>query len=104
MNGRIDSGLGQIIIDTDVIATYAGSVAVECFGIVGMAAVSMKDGLVKLLGKNSLKHGISVRITEDNKIRLNFHVIVQLQTTLSAMSNIKSRPLQEWRSIRSIFM
>ena len=27
MNGRIDSGLGQIIIDTDVIATYAGSVA-----------------------------------------------------------------------------
>ena len=47
MNGRIDSGLGQIIIDTDVIATYAGSVAVECFGIVGMAAVSMKDGLVK---------------------------------------------------------
>ena len=37
MNGRIDSGLGQIIIDTDVIATYAGSVAVECFGIVGMS-------------------------------------------------------------------
>ena len=31
MNGRIDSGLGQIVIDTDVIATYAGSVAVECF-------------------------------------------------------------------------
>ena len=26
MKGRIDSGLGQIIIDTDVIATYAGSV------------------------------------------------------------------------------
>ena len=49
MNGRIDSGLGQIVIDTDVIATYAGSVAVECFGIIGMAAVSMKDGLVKLL-------------------------------------------------------
>ena len=48
MSGRIDSGLGRIVIDTDVIATYAGSVAVECFGIVGMAAVSMKDGLVKL--------------------------------------------------------
>ena len=29
MNGRIDSGLGQIVIDTDVIATYAGSVAVK---------------------------------------------------------------------------
>ena len=42
MSGRIDSGLGQIVIDTDVIATYAGSVAVECFGIIGMAAVSVK--------------------------------------------------------------
>ena len=62
MNGRIDSGLGQIVIDTDVIATYAGSVAVECFGIIGMAAISMKDGLVKLLRIDSLKHGISVKI------------------------------------------
>ena len=87
MNGRIDSGLGQIIIDTDVIATYAGSVAVECFGIVGMAAVSMKDGLVKLLGKNSLKHGISVRITEDNKIRLNFHVIVAYGVSVSTVAD-----------------
>ena len=82
MNGRIDSGLGQIIIDTDVIATYAGSVAVECFGIVGMA-----DGLVKLLGKNSLKHGISVRITEDNKIRLNFHVIVAYGVNISTIAD-----------------
>ncbi len=30
------------LIDPEVIATYAGSVAVECFGIVGMAAVNMK--------------------------------------------------------------
>ena len=84
MNGRIDSGLGQIIIDTDVIATYAGSVAVECFGIVGMAAVSVKD---KLLGRKSLKHGISVKITEDNKIRLNFHVIVAYGVNISTIAD-----------------
>ena len=63
MEGLVDTGLGKIAIDTDVIATYAGSVAVECFGIVGMAAVSMKDGLVKLLKRDSLKHGINVGIT-----------------------------------------
>ena len=49
--GRMETELGSILIDTDVIATYAGSVAVECFGIVGMATVSMKDGLVRLLKK-----------------------------------------------------
>ena len=87
MNGRIDSGLGQIVIDTDVIPTYAGSVAVECFGIVGMAAVSMKDGLVKLLRMESLKHGISVKITEDNKIRLNFHVIVAYGVNISTIAD-----------------
>ena len=87
MKGRIDSGLGQIIIDTDVIATYAGSVAVECFGIIGMAAVSMKDGLVKLLRRDSLQHGINVKITEDNKIRLDFHVIVAYGVSICAVSD-----------------
>ena len=42
MKGRMNTGLGEVTISTDVIATYAGSVAVECFGIVGMAAVNMK--------------------------------------------------------------
>ena len=35
----------------------------------------MKDGLVKLLRKDSIKHGINVTIN-DNKIALDFHVIV----------------------------
>jgi len=85
MKGRMDTELGSILIDTDVIATYAGSVAVECFGIVGMAAVNMKDGLVKLLKKESLKHGISVNI-EENKISLNFHVIVSYGVSISAVA------------------
>ena len=69
------------------VALYAGSVAVECFGIVGMAAVNMKDGLVKLLRKDSLKHGISVTITEDNRIRLNFHVIVAYGVNISTIAD-----------------
>ena len=46
MKGRMNTGLGEIVINPDVIALYAGSVAVECFGIVGMAAVNMKDNLI----------------------------------------------------------
>ena len=49
MTGKMENELGKVVIDNEVIATYAGSVAVECFRIVGMAAVNMKDGLVKLL-------------------------------------------------------
>ncbi len=95
MKGRMDTELGSILIDTDVIATYAGSVAVECFGIVGMAAVNMKAGLVKLLMKDSLKHGIQVTLT-DNKISLDFHVIVVYGVSISAVAqnlyeNVKYR-------------
>ena len=64
MNGHMETQLGKVTIDPEVIATYAGSVAVECFGIVGMAAVNMKDGLVKLLKKDYLTHGINVVIDE----------------------------------------
>ena len=38
MKGRINNKLGEIQISSDVIAMYAGMTAVECFGIVGMAA------------------------------------------------------------------
>ena len=84
MKGIMNSEYGEIIIDPDVVATYAGSVAVECFGIVGMAAVSMKDGLVKLLKRESLKHGINVTI-DDNKISLTFHCIVAYGVSILAV-------------------
>ena len=86
MKGRMNTGMGEITINTDVIATYAGSVAVECFGIVGMAAVNMKDGLVKLMKKDSLKHGINVTLNE-NKISLDFHVIVAYGVSIRAVSD-----------------
>ena len=79
--------IGIITIDPEVIAKYAGSVAVECFGIVGMAAVSMKDGLVKLLKKESLTKGIQVGISDENKITLNFHVVVAYGVSISAVTD-----------------
>ena len=86
MKGRIKNKLGEIQINPEVIAKYAGITAVECFGIVGMAAVSMKDGLVKLLKKESLTHGINVDI-EENHIILDFHVIVAYGVSISAVAD-----------------
>ena len=87
MRGQMETQYGKIVIDPDVIATYAGSVAVECFGIVGMAAVNMKDGLVKLLKKESLTKGIQVGISDENKITLNFHVVVAYGVSISAVTD-----------------
>ena len=86
MKGRITNQVGDIMIDLDVIAKYAGTCAVECFGIVGMAAISMKDGLVKLLKKESLTHGINVTLN-DNKLTIDFHVIVSYGVSISAVAD-----------------
>ena len=86
MKGRINNKLGEIRIGSEVIALYAGMTAVECFGIVGMAAVSMKDGLVRLLKRESITKGINVRI-EDNRISLDFHVIVAYGVSICAVAD-----------------
>ena len=96
MKGSMSTDLGIITVSPEVIAKYAGTVAVECFGIVGMAAVNMKDGLVRLLKKDSLTHGIQVTISDDNRITIDFHVIVSYGVSISAVtdnliSNVKYR-------------
>ena len=87
MNGHMETQLGKVTIDPEVIATYAGSVAVECFGIVGMAAVNMMDGVVKLLKKDYLTHGINVVIDDENKITIDFHVIVSYGVSIITVSD-----------------
>lgn len=96
MKGCMTTDFGIITVDPEVIAKYAGTVAVECFGIVGMAALNVKDGLVHLLKKESLTRGIQVKIDEDNRIKLAFHVIVAYGVSIQAVtenliSNVKYR-------------
>ena len=39
MKGYLSNENGEIIIENEVIAQYAGHAALECFGIVGMSSV-----------------------------------------------------------------
>jgi len=85
MRGHLNSEYGEILVDTDVIATYAGSVAVGCAGIVGMSAYNMKDGLFHILKRDSLKYGINVKI-ENNRISLTIHGIVAYGVSILTVS------------------
>ena len=96
MKGCMSTDHGIITIDPEVIAKYAGSVAMECFGIVGMAAINVTDGLVHLLKRASLTRGIQVNISEENHVTLDFHIIVAYGVSISAVtdnliSNVKYR-------------
>ena len=92
---KIKNELGTIAIDVEVIAKVAGVTATECYGIVGMAAKSMRDGLVHLLKKESLTKGVRVR-TNDEYLTIDLYIIVEYGTNISAIadtlkSNVKYR-------------
>ena len=80
----MNTHMGNITIDKEVIAQYAGTVATECFGIVGMG-ITVKD-VVKLLRKDNLSNGINVTIN-NNKMTLDFHVIVSYGVSILAVSD-----------------
>lgn len=77
--------MGNISINSEVVAQYAGAVAMECFGIVGMAGLNVKDGLVKLLKLDDIKRGITV-LVRNNKLVLNFHIIVAYGVNVLSVS------------------
>ncbi|NLL73104.1 MAG: Asp23/Gls24 family envelope stress response protein, partial [Clostridiales bacterium] len=49
--------------------------------------VNMKDGIVKLLKKDNLSHGVNVIIDENNKITIDLHIIVSYGVSISAVAD-----------------
>ena len=84
MIAEFENEIGKVTISKDAIAKIAGLTAMECYGVVGMASKNMKEGLVKLLGLESLTRGIEVEINE-NKLHITLHIIVSYGTNISAI-------------------
>lgn len=94
MKGNFKTDYGKVVIEDSVIAKIAGLTAVECIGVVGMAALSKRDGIVKLLTRDSLTKGIKVEVDENNEITIDLHIIVAFGVAISAVaenliSNVK---------------
>ena len=87
MAAKIKTDFGSVTIDSEVIARVAGLAAMECYGVVGMASINVKDGFVQLLLGDSLTKGIKVTTQEDNQVILEFHIIVEYGTKISAIAD-----------------
>ncbi len=85
MKGYMSNENGEIIIENEVIAQYAGHAALGCVGIVGMATISMRDGIAKLLKGDSISKGVNVVIDEDNDLSIDFHIIVAYGVSISTV-------------------
>ena len=65
MAAEIRNDRGVVRITNSVIAKMAGYAATKCYGVVGIATRSSKDGIAKLLKLESMDRGIKVRVSED---------------------------------------
>ena len=87
MAAKIKTEFGSVTIDSEVIARVAGLAAMECYGVVGMASINVKDGFVQLLLGDSLTKGIKVTTQDDQRVVLEFHIIVEYGTKISAIAD-----------------
>ena len=102
---KLKNELGVITIENEVVARIAGMAAMDCYGIVGMAAKNVKDGIVQLLKLESVTKG--VRLTLDATAAaavIDLHIIVEYGTNIAAIgetlvSTVKYR-VEEYTGLR----
>ena len=78
---------GSVNISTSVYVDIAGTAASNCFGVKGMAARSVTDGVYHLLRKESMAKGVRVEFHEDDTISIDLHIMVDNGVNLSAVGS-----------------
>ena len=76
---------GTVQVNTNVYVDIAGTAASNCFGVKGMAARSVKDGVYHLLRVESMGKGVRVEFHEDDTISIDLHIMVDGGVNLSAV-------------------
>ncbi|HUC93417.1 MAG TPA: Asp23/Gls24 family envelope stress response protein [Paenibacillus sp.] len=89
---QFNTELGNVFVTDNVISVIAGSAAMECFGLVGMASrKQLKDGIAELLGRENLSRGVEVR-RENEQLHIDLYIIVSYGTKISEVAhNIQSK-------------
>ena len=77
----INSDLGEISVDNNVVASIAGAVATQCYGVVGMASKSTKDGVIKLLKMENMSRGIKVGVEGNGVVKYKLEHNTGLKVT-----------------------
>jgi uncharacterized alkaline shock family protein YloU len=77
--------LGRIQVSPRVVATIAAHAAADCYGIVGMAAQGLREGLAQRLHRDSVHRGVDVELREDG-VAISLYVIVEFGIRVSEVS------------------
>ena len=82
---RHENESGSVNVSTGVYTDIAGTAAANCFGVKGMAARSVTDGVYHLLRKESMGKGVRVEFHEEGDISIDLHIMVDNGVNLGAV-------------------
>ena len=82
---RHENENGSVNVSTSVYTEIVGTAAINCFGVKGMAARSLTDGVYHLLRRESVGKGVHVQFNEDDSISIDLHIIVDNNVNLNAV-------------------
>ena len=82
---RHENENGTVNVSTSVYTEIVGTAVSNCFGVKGMAARSVTDGVYHLLRKESVGKGVLVNFNEDGSISVDLHIIVDNGVNLNAV-------------------
>lgn len=77
---------GKVVISDEVVKVVAGSAALDCYGLVGMASRKLKDGIAEILRRENLGRGVEVR-RENDSLHLDLYIIVSYGTKISEVAH-----------------
>ena len=81
---------GRIEVFPSVVAAVAGHAAVACYGVMGMSARGLRDGVALLLRRDNLHKGVDVREAAGQLV-IDVYVIVEYGTRITAVAkNLQS--------------
>ena len=78
---------GAVSVANNVYTEIASIAASNCFGVNGMVARSVKDGLFHLLRKEAMGKGVKVEMHEDNTVSIDVHIMVDSGVNMNAVVN-----------------
>jgi uncharacterized alkaline shock family protein YloU len=77
---------GRIEVFPTVVAAIAGHAATGCYGVMGMAARGLREGVATLLRRENVHRGVEVREVA-GQLAIDVYVIVQYGTRITEVAH-----------------
>ena len=82
----IKNEFGAIKISNDTLANLAGHAATSCYGVVGMAVRTGKDGIAKLLKRETMRKGVKIKAA-GGELTVDIYIMVEYGVNISTIAD-----------------